>query len=214
MRGDGQGRRPQDRPQAVAGPGAPPLRIVRSTARRRTSSASARNGQIVVRVPAHLSAAAEREVVDDLMRRLHERAAAPVPTTTLPPSVAPRGTTGPTGPRGDLALVARADEVAARWLGGVRPASVAWSHRMTTRWASCTTPPGRIRVSHRLADAPDAVLDNILLHELAHIVETGHGPRFRALVADDPAAADVAAWLTGRTRAELRHALGLAPVRR
>lgn len=213
MHVDGEVRWPQDRPQELAGRVAPPLRIVRSVARRRTSSASPRNGQIVVRVPAHLSAATEQEVVEDLLRRLHERAAAPVPATTLPPSVPARVTTGATGPRGDLALVARADEVAARWLGQVRPASVEWSHRMTTRWASCTTPPGRIRVSHRLADAPDAVLDNILLHELAHIVEPGHGPRFRALIADDPSAGDVAAWLTGRTRAELRHALGLSPVR-
>lgn len=192
--------------------GAPPVEVVRSEARRRTSSASVRRGRVVVRVPGHLSAAAEQVVVEDLLRRLHERATAPPPVTGLPRAVAPRPTRQDQGPRGDRLLVARADAVAARWLPEeqVRAASVVWSHRMQTRWASCTTPPGRIRISHRVADAPDEVLDNLLLHELAHIVHSGHGPAFKALVQRHPAAAEADAWLARRTHDELRAALGLA----
>lgn len=192
--------------------GAPPVEVVRSEARRRTSSASVRRGRVVVRVPAHLSAAAEQVVVEDLLRRLHERAMAPPPVTALPRAVAPRPTRQDQGPRGDSLLVARADAVAARWLPEerVRAASVVWSHRMQTRWASCTTPPGRIRISHRVADAPEEVLDNLLLHELAHIVHSGHGQAFKALVQRHPAAAEADAWLARRTHDELRAALGLA----
>jgi len=168
-----------------------------------------RGGRIVIRVPEHLSAADERRTVDHLLERLVTRANKALPTTSLPSSVPPRATRDVRGSRGDHALAGRADAVAERFLVDVRAAAVVWSHRMTTRWASCTTPPGRIRVSHRLADAPDAVLDNILLHELAHIVVPNHGAAFRALADRDPAAVDVSAWLARRSRAELRAALGL-----
>lgn len=196
---------------ALRARGAPPVEVVRSAARRRTTSASVRGGRIVVRVPAHLAAAAEAEAVDNLLRRLHDRALAPPRATPLPRRVAARWTRRAPGPRGDQLLVVRADAVAGLWLAQerVRAASVDWSHRMFTRWASCTTPPGRIRISHRVADAPDEVLDVLLLHELAHIVHDGHGPAFKALVARHPATADVDAWLARRTHEELRAALGL-----
>lgn len=211
------GRRGPTGPTPPAGPGpefapgVPAVEVVRSSARRRTSSASVREGRVVVRVPAHLSARAEAAAVEDLLRRLRQRAAAPAPVTRLPRSVAPRPTRQSPGPRGDRLLVARADAVAARWLATeqVRAARVDWSHRMHTRWASVTTPPGRIRISHRVADAPDEVLDNLLLHELAHLVQGGHGPAFKALVRRHPDAAAVDAWLARRTHDELRAALGL-----
>lgn len=197
---------------ALRARGAPPVEVVRSAARRRTSSASVRGGRIVVRVPADLTPTAEAVAVDDLLRRLQDRAVAPSPATPLPRRVASRWTRGPSGPRGDQLLVVQADAVADRWLATerVRAVRVDWSHRMFTRWASCTTPPGRIRISHRVADAPDEVLDVLLLHELAHIVHSGHGPAFKALVARHPATADVDAWLSRRTHEELRAALGLA----
>lgn len=197
---------------ALRARGAPPVEVVRSAARRRTTSASVRGGRIVVRVPAHLTAAAETAAVDDLLRRLHDRALAPPPVTPLPRRVAARWTRHGTGPRGDQLLVERADAVAGQWLAAERvgAASVDWSHRMFTRWASCTIPPGRIRISHRVADAPDQVLDVLLLHELAHIVQPGHGLAFKQLVARHPGTADVDAWLARRTHEELRAALGLA----
>ena len=80
---------------------------------------------------------------------------------------------------------------------------------MTTRWASITLPERRVRLSHRLADAPDVVLDVLLLHELAHVVQSGHGPRFRSLVDRHPRRDEVQRWLARRTQDELRAALGL-----
>lgn len=199
-------------PHADAGPSGASVQVVRSRRRRRTTQASVRDGVVVVRVPAHLSARQERAAVDQLLGRLHERAAAPPPATSLI-AVAPRPTRAPRGERGDPWLVARAEDVATRWLGDhdVRADHVTWSHRMHTRWASITIPPGRIRLSHRLADAPEAVVDNTLLHELAHLVHRGHGQGFRALVARDPAGPQVEAWLAARTHRELRAALGLPP---
>lgn len=200
---------------AAAAPPRPAIEVVRSAARRRTSSARVRDGRIVVRIPAHLPDDAAASTVEDLLDRLRARAAAPPPRCALPRQVAPRPTRRARGPRGDRDLVARADAVAARWLADldVRAASVRWSHRMTSRWASCTVPPGRIRISHRVADAPDVVLDVLLLHELAHIVHSGHGAAFHALAGRHPQHREVDAWLARRTQDDLRVALGLGRAR-
>lgn len=204
-------RRTDGTPSHRGSGAAPRVEVVRSHARTRTSSARVRDGRVVLRLPGHLSAEAAERTRADLLQRLHDRAAAPRPHCNLPDRVAPRDTRARPGPRGDRELAARADAVATRWLPDhdARPASVRWSHRMTTRWASITLPDRRVRVSHRLADAPDVVLDVLLLHELAHVVRGGHGPAFRALAERHPAHPDVEAWLARRTQDELRTALGL-----
>lgn len=209
----------QQQPSLPLGAAAEPapqaaVEVVRSTARRRTSSARVVDGRVVIRLPAHLSDGDADRAVRDLLDKLHAKASAPAPSTPLPRHVSARPTRGARaarGPRGDRELVARADAVAGRWLADVEvaAASVRWSHRMTSRWASCTVPPGRIRVSHRLADAPEVVLDVLLLHELAHIVHSGHGPGFRALAGRHPQHGEVDAWLARRSHDQLRAALGL-----
>ena len=47
---------------------------------------------------------------------------------------------------------------------------------------SCTAAERSIRISNRLASMPGWVLDSVLVHELAHLDEPNHGPRFKALV--------------------------------
>lgn len=181
---------------------------MRSAKRRRTASARVVRGRVVVRVPARTSAAEEAELVATLVERLRGRALAPpAPIDGLPDVVPPRSTRAAEGPRGDRWLVARADEVGTRWLDGVRAAHVTWSSRMQTRWASCSVATGRIRVSDRLADAPEAVVDNVLLHELAHLRVQGHGPDFAAIMASDPRSPDVDQWLDRRTALEVADVL-------
>lgn len=51
-----------------------------------------------------------------------------------------------------------------------------------SRWGSCTQ-EGRLMFSWRLAMAPPAVLDYVAAHEVAHLAEMNHGPRFWATVA-------------------------------
>lgn len=65
----------------------------------------------------------------------------------------------------------------------------------TSRWGSCSS-TGRISYSWRLILAPPAVLDYVVAHEVAHLKEMNHSPRFWALCAS--LTADVAgpkAWL-------------------
>ena len=51
----------------------------------------------------------------------------------------------------------------------------------TSRWVSCTN-TGVLSFSWRLILAPPYVLDYLAAHEVAHLVELNHSPRFWRLV--------------------------------
>lgn len=51
-----------------------------------------------------------------------------------------------------------------------------------TRWGSCSARSG-IRLNWRLIHFSPAVVDYVVAHELAHLFEMNHGPRFWAVVA-------------------------------
>ena len=51
----------------------------------------------------------------------------------------------------------------------------------TSRWGSCST-TGALSFSWRLILAPSFVLDYVAAHEVAHLKEMNHGPKFWALV--------------------------------
>lgn len=54
--------------------------------------------------------------------------------------------------------------------------------RMTTRWGSCVPSQGRIWLNLDLVTRHPAFLEYVVVHELAHLREPSHGPRFRALL--------------------------------
>ncbi|MBS4055549.1 MAG: M48 family metallopeptidase [Thermaerobacter sp.] len=63
----------------------------------------------------------------------------------------------------------------------VMPSAVKMSGA-TTRWGSCSSNRS-LNFSWRLIMAEDAVVDYVVIHELAHITEMNHSERFWALVA-------------------------------
>jgi predicted metal-dependent hydrolase len=58
-----------------------------------------------------------------------------------------------------------------------RPTSITWRN-MNERWGSCTTVDGTIRISERLINAPDYVLNYIIFHELIHLRVHAHDESF------------------------------------
>lgn len=163
------------------------VEIRRSARRRRTVSARIEQDRVVVLMPLGLTREQEQAHVDDLVgglrRKAHRRALE----------------------RDDL--LPRAQRLIDRYLThlpqvSARCASVRWVSNQQSRWGSCTPSSGTIRITDRLRTAPEWVLDAVLLHELAHLAEPGHGGAFHALTARDPRYAEAQAFLAGASWAQ------------
>ncbi|GAB4153400.1 MAG: M48 family metallopeptidase [Candidatus Promineifilaceae bacterium] len=140
-----------------------PVEIVRSARRVKTVSARLQNGTLMVQAPAHLSDAELAPIIADLQQRM-QRKAQPVAQT-------------------DEMLAQRAQALNQQFFGGgLRWHSIRYVKNQEKRFGSCTPSTGVIRISHRLAEMPDWVRDYVLMHELAHLLEANHGPRFWQLV--------------------------------
>lgn len=154
------------------------VEIRRSARRRRTVRAYREGDKTIVLMPAHLTRAQEAEHVRDLVQRLDRREKRTAPS--------------------DAALLQRATDLSTRWLDGrAVPASVRWVTNQSSRWGSCTSVDRSIRLSHRLQGMPDEVIDYVLLHELAHLIEANHSKRFWALLSDFPHAERARGFLDG-----------------
>ncbi|MEO7352377.1 MAG: M48 family metallopeptidase [Marmoricola sp.] len=137
----------------------PAVEVRRSRRRKRTVSAYRRDGKVIVMIPDRFTRAEEAEWVTAMLERLDR-------------SEQRRRRT-------DDQLMQRARKLAHEYLQDkVEPASVRWVSNMTTRWGSCTTTTGEIRLSDRLQPFPAWVVDYVLLHELAHLIEPSHNKRF------------------------------------
>jgi predicted metal-dependent hydrolase len=120
-------------------------------------------GTLVVRVPAGLSASEETRLVDSLARKvLHKVRKA---EGNLP----------------DLAR--RSADLNRRYFNGkLKVREIRWVTNQRHRYGSCTPSTATIRISDRLATMPLWVLDYVLVHELAHLLEPNHSAAFWQLV--------------------------------
>lgn len=50
--------------------------------------------------------------------------------------------------------------------------------RMKTRWGSCNAARGHVRLNTELVKKPRHLLEYVLVHEMAHLLEPDHGPGF------------------------------------
>ena len=143
------------------------IRIIRSKDRRKTIQAR-RVGDIVeVRAPAHMSDAELQPHVDRLVQRLARRTQAKAADDTM--------------------LQRRAEELNRIYFDGkLRWTSIRWVANQEKRYGSCTPSHGTIRISARVASLPTFVQDYVIVHELAHLVEANHGPRFWQIVSRYP----------------------------
>ncbi len=66
-------------------------------------------------------------------------------------------------------------------LMGVKAGKLVYRN-MTSRWGSCQPATGRICINVRLALYPPECLEYVVVHELCHLRERGHGQRFKDLM--------------------------------
>lgn len=135
-----------------------PVDVVRSERRKKTVQARISNGRIKVMVPADLRPEEEQGIIETLVTRIVRKQTAT-----------------------QIDLERRANQIAVKY-SLPAPLSINWSNRQNTRWGSCTPSDRRIRISTRLAPMPAWVLDSVIVHELAHLEDPGHGHRFQELV--------------------------------
>lgn len=160
----------------AAEPGA--VEVRRSSRRRRTVSAYRQGDRTVVLIPAQMSAREEERWVRAMLDRLASRERRSRP--------------------GEAELARRAADLSARYLGGrAVPESVRWVANQGARWGSCTPVDASIRLSDRLRGMPDYVIDYVLLHELAHLIEPNHGAGFWALLRGFPKLERARGYLDG-----------------
>jgi predicted metal-dependent hydrolase len=88
------------------------------------------------------------------------------------------------------------ERLVARHTGTIGKRAKAIRYRDTTsRWGSCTA-DGVLSFSWRIMMAPPQVIDYLVAHEVAHLKEMNHGPRFWALCAElAPETERCRAWL-------------------
>jgi predicted metal-dependent hydrolase len=153
----------------------PDVEVRRSRRRTRTVSAYRQDGKVIVLIPARFTRAEEAEWVETMVARLEGQRR--------------RGRT-------DADLERRAARLAGAH-GLPEPATVRWVTNQNTRWGSCTPADGSVRLSHRLQTMPAWVVDYVLVHELAHLVEPSHDARFWSLVDGYPRAERAKGYLEG-----------------
>jgi len=168
--------------QSTGAPEVPEVEVRRSRRRRRTVSAYRDGDRIVVLIPATMSKRDEATWVADMVARIQRQERRRV--------------------RSDDDLVARAAKLNDLYLGGMAvPSSVRWVTNQNARWGSCTPGDRTIRLSDRLQQMPAWVVDYVLVHELAHLLEAGHTPAFWAWVDRYPRAEKAKGYLEGYSAA-------------
>ena len=154
----------------------PEYKVVRTARRRRTVSARMVGDTLELRVPGWMRDDEAHAWAGRMWKRLRnsQRRARPA----------------------DADLEERARLLNRRFFGGrLQWHSISWAAQ-ERRWGSCTPDAGVIRISEHLRGAPRWVVDYVIVHELAHLEQPGHGTAFWRLVKQYP--------LTERARGFLR----------
>jgi predicted metal-dependent hydrolase len=140
------------------------IRVIKSKKRRKTASARLEGEVLHIRVPVALSDEKVKALVEKLKRSMRKKRKLQ-------------------GGKGQEWLVSQAEKINQQYFGGkLRYKTVKWSKGQKKIFGSCTSRSRSIRISARLTGAPKWVLDYVLLHELAHLIEPNHSKAFWGLV--------------------------------
>ncbi len=139
------------------------IQIIRSRRRRKTIQARKRQDRIEILAPAHMTDEQLQPHIDSLVNRIDRCEKANVLS------------------HDDLER--RAQHFNRQYFNGrLLWQSIRWVTTQNRSYGSCTSMRGTIRISDQLAGMPTFVQDYVIIHELAHLLEPGHGPKFWKLV--------------------------------
>lgn len=151
------------------------VEVIRSARRKKTVQARVVDGTLRVSIPAHFSPTEEEKWVKRMQVRIARQTQA-----------------------AEIDLDNRAATLAKAY-GLPIPSTVAWSDRQNTRWGSCTPATGRVRISSAVAGFPAWVVDYVIVHELAHLIEPNHSPQFWQIVNRYPKAERARGFLIAKS---------------
>ena len=80
-------------------------------------------------------------------------------------------------------LYARIGPLVEYWADRMGLAAPTFSvRRMKTRWGTCNIQRRHITIALELARRDEELLEYVIVHELTHLLERGHGPAFKAIM--------------------------------
>lgn len=138
------------------------VEVIRSAKRKKTSQARLRGDVLEVRVPAWITPEQEAETVEHFVDKFQRSRTSEA-----------------------IDLAERAEALGAEYDLPL-PRSITWVSNQRDRWGSCTPAHGTIRLSDRMAGFPQWVIDYVIVHEMAHLLEASHNDRFWDIVARYP----------------------------
>ncbi len=144
-----------------------PVEIRRSRKRRKTVNAQIKDGVLVVQAPAAMS---DRDL-EPIIAKLRKRLEAKLVVT----------------PQTNAELEKRAKQLNKKYFNGrLQWEELKYVTNQNKRYGSCSPTQRKIRLNHRLASMPEFVRDYVIVHELAHLEQANHGPKFWELVYNYP----------------------------
>jgi len=154
------------------------LAVVRKSMRTIRFRVASPDGAVRVSAPLRLSERALREAV---ARRLDWIATARRKIAARPVVVAAPPRVFTAADRRELR--ARAEPLMDAWAARMSvPRPWLGIRAMRTLWGSCNPRAGRVWLNLALVDASPAALEHVIVHELAHLIERGHGRAFVAIL--------------------------------
>jgi predicted metal-dependent hydrolase len=139
--------------------------IIRSLRRKKTIQTKYADGQLWIYLPANMRRTEEEKWV----RRMIERSKRWEQKAALKTS--------------DAWLMKRAQVINKRYFQGtLRLNAISFVTNQHSRFGSCTSTDGTIRISERVKTMPFWVQEYVILHEMAHLKVPDHSKQFWALV--------------------------------
>jgi len=140
------------------------IKIIRSDNRRKTISARLIENTMLVHAPGSISDVELKKIIDKLKRRLHNKKIRNELNKTQ-------------------GLIVAADRLNKEYFNNkLEIISITYSANQDKIFGSCNYKTKEIRISHQLVQMPCWVRDYVIIHEMAHLIESNHSKAFWDIV--------------------------------